>query len=1517
MSGKLDKIDRIFWEASQRTSSDERKAYLDSACGEDRDLRLRVEKLLNAQPKAERFLEQPFGGDVAPTLDMPIAVEEKPGMMIGRYKLVHEIGHGGMGVVYMAVQKEPVKRKVALKIIKPGMDTREVVTRFEAERQALALMDHPCIATVLDGGSTESGRPYFVMELVVGAPITEYCDECRYTTRQRLELFTQVCQAVQHAHQKGVIHRDIKPSNILVTTNDDKAVPKVIDFGIAKALHQQLSDQSVYTHTTQMIGTPLYMSPEQTQRTGVDVDTRTDVYSLGVMLYELLTGTTPFDKERLHSCGVDEFKRIVREEEPSKPSTRLSTVDAALETVADKHSTDLRTLKRELSGELDWIVLKALEKDRTRRYESASDFAKDVQRHLDDEAVEACPPSTAYRLRKFARRHKAQLVTLAAIAAVLVMATLVSSGLAAWAVREKGIAGENLMVAKRNEAAANRERAAALDARKIAEQQEKLAQQQRDAAEYDLYVSNMHLARHDWLAGQGGRLFNLLDALVPKPERPDYRGWEWYYLFSQVHSERFALPRQRAPIACSPDGKSLATCDQTGLIKIWDMGNEEPKASLKGCPGRINWIAWSPVGERLAAAGDRKIIVIWDLASGHKVQSLRGHAASVHRVDWNPDGVRLASLAADGTVGIWDWRSGKTLSWLRGLKRGQYSLAWLPDGRRLLGCGGTWDSNALIVWNTETGEEVVSRHARNAVLSPDGSRIAVVGDGGRVEAMQTGELIASFGDSTLGNIGAWSPDGERFASCGMPIKIWDAETGAEISSILTPARVWPIVWSPAGPLLAGACADGAVRVWEAACAQQALTVSTGSRHALSVAFSPDGRRLLVGARFGMLKMVEPGKPTLSMQQPRGTYNWSVAWSPRGDRFACRYGNGAMIYDANTGEVVLPLQECEETSGSVAWSPDGNSLAVAYYRPENRKRSHVRLWDVSTGREVAKSRTTGGHPDDGPRLAWSPDGTRLAGGKCVWAWDSASRELREEVVLPTTTEIVSVGWSPDSKSLAVGEHYRITIYDTTDWAQLRVLLGHTSVVNYVAWHPHMTRLASGGRDGTIRIWDSSTGRELWASDAHGTGDVAVAWSPDGWRLASAGMDCEVRIWDASAAVRFLDRQGRESDTQSQAAKWDDATRLARKGQLDEAIARFNELSAETPDLPDYRLRLPSVLFDAGRQEEAIQMLQRSIGQFPDRREYQDELAFLYERRATQLCEAGQFEEATSMLRTLAEEFPDRPDFRAELGFQMAKAERLEETMAVFEKLSDALEGRPDFRPELARQLAANRMHILAATIYGQLVDEYPGAPEYRGLHNAESACGLLASGRVGEVIAILRKLVDEFPDLSEYRSELGNAYARRAAAHMKNGELEEAIADSTEASRFEPGEWGHCNNVARFLVTLPGYETRDASRAVELARKAVNLSPQWMCWNTLAVAQYRAGQWKAAIESLDKSMELGETVTDWFFLAMAHWRLGHKDEARQWYRKAVEWTEKNKCDDEELRLFRNEAAELLGMGENDE
>jgi serine/threonine protein kinase/tetratricopeptide (TPR) repeat protein len=430
----------IFIAALQKEDPAERQAYLDEACARQPELRQQVEDLLRLHEGAGSFLQKPAAEPVA-TGPFPGAGEHAPppearGTVIGPYKLIEQIGEGGMGTVWMAQQTEPIKRLVAVKLIKAGMDSRPVIARFEAERQALALMDHAHIARVLDAGTTGAARPYFVMDLVKGVPITRYCDEYRLTTRQRLELFIPVCQAIQHAHQKGVIHRDLKPNNVLVALYDGRPVPKVIDFGVAKAAGQQLTDKTLVTGFGTVVGTLEYMSPEQAEVNQLDIDTRSDIYSLGVLLYELLTGTTPLEHRRVKGAGLLEALRIIREEETPRPSTRLSTAEE-LPTIAANRGTEPKKLSALFRGELDWIVMKALEKDRNRRYETANGLADDVQRYLADEPVLACPPSAGYRLRKFVRRNRGPVVAAGVVLLCLVAGTVGTTAGLVWAVRER------------------------------------------------------------------------------------------------------------------------------------------------------------------------------------------------------------------------------------------------------------------------------------------------------------------------------------------------------------------------------------------------------------------------------------------------------------------------------------------------------------------------------------------------------------------------------------------------------------------------------------------------------------------------------------------------------------------------------------------------------------------------------------------------------------------------------------------------------------------------------------------------------------------------------------------------------------------------------------------------------------------------------------------------------------------------------------------------------------------------
>ena len=560
-------IESIFFAALDKPAGQERIAFLNSACGADVDLRKHVERMLAAQPHVGSFLKEPAPAQMATTDQRPIT--ERPGTVIGAYKLMEQIGEGGFGLVFVAEQQQPVRRKVALKIIKPGMDSRDIIARFEAERQALALMDHPNIAKVFDAGATESGRPYFVMELVKGIPIVEYCDQQQLTTSERLDLFLSVCQAVQHAHSKGIIHRDLKPSNILVAPHDGVPVVKVIDFGVAKAIGQQLTDKTIYTRFTQMIGTPLYMSPEQAEINALDVDIRSDVYSLGVLLYELLTGTTPFDQQRFATAAYDEIRRIIREEEPPKPSTRLSTLGEALSAVSAKRKTEPAKLSAFVKGDLDWIVMKALEKDRTRRYETASAMAADVRRFLNQEPIEARPPSVWYRFRKLAQRNKVALTTAALVATALVLGTVVS----AWqAVRATVAEQEARLSAEAAESAAD-------DAKDKAEKRSDELAAINEKLRRLNYITDMNLAQSALEQSDYAFAGQLLERYRPKPGEADLRGFEWNFLHRRQDPELFMLQAHdglAVKVAWTPDGKRLVSF---GLTRP-EPGHEGPESVL-------------------------------------------------------------------------------------------------------------------------------------------------------------------------------------------------------------------------------------------------------------------------------------------------------------------------------------------------------------------------------------------------------------------------------------------------------------------------------------------------------------------------------------------------------------------------------------------------------------------------------------------------------------------------------------------------------------------------------------------------------------------------------------------------------------------------------------------------------------------------------------------------------------------------------------------------------------------------
>jgi serine/threonine protein kinase len=623
----------VFAEAILIPTPEARVAYLDSACGTDTALRQRVEALLRASENAGDFLEEPPTGlsGKADTSTRLGGFGEKPGDRIGRYKLLEKIGEGGCGVVYMAEQEEPVRRRVALKIIKLGMDTRSVIARFEAERQALALMDHPNIAKVLDGGATQTGRLYFVMELVRGVRITDFCDEARLSTEARLRLFVQVCQALQHAHQKGIIHRDIKPSNILVTVNDGAPVPKVIDFGIAKAIAQKLTDKTLFTEFQALVGTPAYMSPEQAEMSSVDIDTRGDIYSLGVLLYELLAGRTPFDAEHLLSAGLDEMRRIIRDENPPRPSVRLDTLGLAEATaLTGKRQLNVPELANAVRGDLDWIVMKCLEKDRARRYETANGLAMDIQRHLSNEPVTARPPNGMYLLQKLARRNRGALIAATLVFVTLLVAVVVLATSNASIRRERNQKDRALV-----------ERGAALAA----------ARDSENRAREQLLVSLQSQAQARRNSRQMGQRMDSLAAL----------------------SE---AARIRPSVELRDNAIAALAIPDVQFGPSWECWSPTDKA-----------FACDLVRERYARVGSDGAISIRAIAGDRELRRLAPNpfttadAANQDSLRFSPDGLLIAWLGKAGRLGLWRWETGEAVLKSPPLKC--QALAFSPDTRRL------------------------------------------------------------------------------------------------------------------------------------------------------------------------------------------------------------------------------------------------------------------------------------------------------------------------------------------------------------------------------------------------------------------------------------------------------------------------------------------------------------------------------------------------------------------------------------------------------------------------------------------------------------------------------------------------------------------------------------------------------------------------------------------------------------------------------------------------------------------
>ncbi len=1111
------------------------------------------------------------------------------GSRIGNYHLLERLGEGGFGVVFLAEQERPVRRRVALKIIKLGMDTTQVVARFEAERQALALMDHPCIAKVFDAGATETGRPFFVMELVRGLPITEHCDVKKLGLRQRLGLVMQVCEALHHAHQRGVIHRDIKPSNVLVTTvEDDKPIPKVIDFGIAKATSARLTERTIFTEFRQMIGTPEYMSPEQAGESNEDVDTRTDVYSAGVLLYELLTGATPFDSNRLRSAAYGEIQRIIREEDPPRPSTRLRSRAETLAAIAAARAMPPAKLPSAVRGELDWIVMKALEKDRSRRYDSAGSMARDLHRYLTGEAVHAAPPGRAYIASKFVRKHRGKVAVAAALGLSLVA----------------GLVATTLMMLRAQAAEAEQSRLVGVteEARKSEAALRVVADQRSVEAEQRAYGANIAAAQAA-LALHDPRTASLRLALCPEA----LRGWEWRWLDAS---------REHASVVCrghsdraheavfSPDGKKLMTRAREPRAVVFDAATGVKLFELKGVGHEVSAMAFSPDSSMIVTSMDPKEVTLWDARTGDRVRVI-DHSFDrwVAAVAFSDDGRRVIGVGADGQGVLFDAASGqvvrslgrvgpvqRTAAGLRLTARSEKAWTILddrgetvatpedqdslgvecvfhPSGRLL----GAWDrAGTASVWNAATGEKRCELRGHEKMVSDlafsaDGTRVVTTCANGiaRVWDSADGREISALRGHNIGLVRArFSPDGARVLTYGADrtARVWEGGTGGLIAVMRGHTHeLLHAMFTLDGTRVVTASRDRTIRLWDATSGEEVATWHGAEGFLISCTESPDTTRLAttaddgsarvwetagrapvlaidLGSEIRSISIVSPRKPAQGTALPE----WVVAAVP---------GRGWELYDGLTGgHLAVPGMSCFPVM-----SPDGGEmLAGSMQGPV--------LLDARTGERTA---------------------ARLPGPEMLAIGVAASAD-----------------WS---RLAAAYSDHSVRVFDRRGLSELAVLRGHTKKVAHTGMLADGSRVITASEDGTARVWDAATGLELHRLDGlkHGAflfavapdnihvvvgglyhplhwwntqtgedvllrarrsdgtpesvyGSISVAFSTDGKRMISVGQDWAARVWDVATGAETLVLRGHAGSVNAAAfspdgtrivtASWDESLRV---------------------------------------------------------------------------------------------------------------------------------------------------------------------------------------------------------------------------------------------------------------------------------------------------------------------------------------------------------------------------------------
>ena len=1123
-----DRLIEVFNEAKTRPAGPGRERFLAEACRDSPELKAQVVSLLQAHDGAGDFLKNTLLSPTAP-------ITEKSGDKIGHYKLLQQIGEGGCGVVYMAEQAEPVRRRVALKVIKLGMDTKQVVARFEAERQALALMDHPNIAKVFDAGATDTGRSYFVMELVRGIKITDYCDQNNLSTTERLDLFVQVCQAVQHAHQKGIIHRDIKPSNILVTQHDSVAVPKVIDFGIAKATtDQQLTDKTLFTAFEQFIGTPAYMSPEQAQMSGLDIDTRTDIYSLGVLLYELLTGKTPFDAKELIAAGLDEMRRTIREKEPIRPSTRLSTMLAGELTTTAKHrGSDPPELIHLLRGDLDWIVMRCLEKDRSRRYETSNGLALDIKRHLNHEPVSARPPNNLYRLQKAIRRHKTAFATATSMVVVLIIAVIVSTS---QAIRARRAEREQIRLGWQAQTA-NR------DLRDTVSSLE-LQRAENFFRNGDAGTAVAHLAatlRRD----PSNRIAatRLVSALA-------HRNWALRLPVTMRHADHVETvslsPDGRHVLSASRDqtakiwdpstGQSLAVLQHTGLVfcahynasgtriitasadttaRIWDSITGESSTPPLQHEDKVYWAEFSTDDRWIVTASADKTARIWDATTGALKHELRERFSHLVRAQFSPDNKRVVTGGSHGLIRIWDADSGEMLFRIEDRASPLTVLEFSPDGRRLVV---VCQDGIARLWNIETRTEIKLSSATEpmkcAVFSPDSGSLLMGSLHGTTRywdvntGLTIGALPAHEGSVISAEFGL---DGRKIVTLtkGHSAQVWDARTQLLFCPpIRAPEDFTAAKLSPDGEWLVTAGQDGSVHVWNLQPRRFAGLETHFQSEVSSISFSSDGKSLVASSLDGTARILDSRtSETISRLQHPAALDLAE-FSPDGNRIFTAATNGLVqLWDWRKGVSLAGPFPCTRLVFA-RFNPKGDRLVTGAVD------GTARVWDAQTWQPITPALGNYSVLIFMPRF--SPDGRFIvtAGtGHGAYLWDATTGEP----VLPPLPHPNDLRWadfSADGKKLATTSRSETAfIWDLRTGQLALPPLQHTRVVESAQFSPDGRRIITASPDHTVQIWDTSTGSALTPSLKHDHALAAACFSRDGELAMSGCWNGSVRAWDS--------------------------------------------------------------------------------------------------------------------------------------------------------------------------------------------------------------------------------------------------------------------------------------------------------------------------------------------------------------------------------------------------------------------